>query len=919
MKRHPMIKLLQIALILTLLNISSAFSQQYIIKGKVTDAGSKETLPYVTVMAGQNVYALTDDNGRYEIKINSNVARTITLTVRLVGKKTERYELELNPSQMVVQKDVVLQDNDNYMSEVVVTAKRDDDNVSVSAFKLGKEVIDQSQANSLAELLQLIPGQGIQNPDLQSGQTINFRSANSGQSSLNNSFGISIVMNDNQLNNNANMQGRNPTQTGNFSSLGGGTGFRNSSFEGGENPAGGFDLRQIAVGNIESIEVIQGVASAKYGDLSNGAVIIETSAGKSPINVSIRQARADQNFQVSKGFQLSDNHSIHANIDYLYSRPNLRDEVKSFKRIGGGLMWSAFIGKNKLIKNTLDLRYNTTLDDFRIDPDFASERIVYYERRGQTISNRTFFNLKSLVFDNFKVNFSYNGSYDYAFTEQFVNPGVLPVTGFLGLGINEGTYHPSSYLTTRAIEGRPLNLSSRIDFEKVLGNNKTSHNISYGASYRFDGNFGAGRIFDPTRPLRTSGSISQFGNERPLSFRETNPFMEQFGLYVEDRISGNLFSRAYKFTAGLRLDNQVGNWSYSPRINASYKVSEDLLIYGGFGLSFKAPGLIHLFPGPQFQDIPLINYFNGREAESLFLVYTYQRPNDASQLRPMSTRQREIGLKYKKGIFDLGATAFLNNSNNGFSVNINWVPLDIPVYEITELRENQKPIYQPTSESRRYAVAQRSILNRSNDKSYGFEFLFSTEKIESINSSFQFMMTYYDSYFFTDALQYQQRTNYQLGDPFWFAVYGGTQSQSGNAKGMFTINHHISKLGLIMALRGEVFLYNYIRSFPSTDRAVGYLDENLEYFEIPENERDNSIYDVMSRTEQRGQYFREPKFVYYNAHFNMSKNLGKGVRFTFFANNFLNIRPENLDRTTGVFLGLLNQDPYFGLELKFTY
>ncbi|SIS78198.1 TonB-dependent receptor [Belliella pelovolcani] len=912
-------KLLRIILILTLSSSSFAIAQQYTIRGQITDAKSKETLPFVTVMAGQNVYALADENGRYELKISATSARNITLTVRLVGKRTERIELTLNPSQNVITRDITLQDNDNYMSEVVVTAERDDENVSVSAFKLDKDVIDQSQANSLGELLQLIPGQEIRNPDLQSAQAINFRSANTGQSSLNNSFGISIVMNDNQLNNNSNMQGRNPIQTGGFNSLGGSNSFRSSSFEGGENPGGGFDLRQISVGNIEKVEVIQGVASAKYGDMSNGAIIIETSAGQAPLNFSLRQARADQNFQLSKGFQLSERHSIFANIDYLNSRPDLRDAVKSFNRVGGGLMWSAFIGSGKLIKNTLDLKYNTTLDDFRIDPDFATERRVLYERRGQTVSNRTYFNLETPIFDNFKTVFSYNGGYDYSFVEQFVNPGVLPVTGFLGEGVNEGTFHPSSYRTTRAIEGKPVNISARLDFSKALVYKNTDHNISYGFTYNFNGNYGEGRVFDPLRPLRTSGVVSQFGNERPLSYREINPFLEQFGFYIEDGIKGEFLNKGYNLNLGLRVDNQFNNWSFSPRINSRYNVNENLTLTGAFGISYKAPGLIHLFPGPQFQDIPLINFFNGREIESLYLVYTYQRPNDASQVRPMQAYQREIGAYFKKGLFNVSVTAFLNENKNGFSVNTNRVGLDVPQYELVEVRENQRPIYQPTGEVRIVPVTERQVVNGNYDRSYGFEVVAATKKIEAINTSFSLNLSYYDSYYFNDNLQYLERTNFQPGDPFWFGVYSGTQSQGGNANGLFTINHHISKLGLVMALRGQVFIYNYQRSFPSTDRAVGYLNGNMEFVEIPESERDSPFYDILSRTEQQGNYFRRPEFTYFNAHFNLSKNLGKGIRFSFFANNFLNIRPELLDPITGTFLSFLNQDPYFGLELRFTY
>ncbi|MCH7413834.1 TonB-dependent receptor [Belliella sp. R4-6] len=914
-----MVKNLLLISFLCFVAIQNVCAQQYTIKGKVTDSKTKESLPYVTIMAGQNVYTLADEDGNYELKINNTAARNIVLTIRLVGKRTEKVELDLNPNQNLITRDFVLQDNDNYLSEVVVSAERDEDNVSVSAFKIGKDVIDQSQANSLAELLQLIPGQEIRNPDLQSSQAINFRSANTGQSSLNNSFGIAIVMNDNQMNNNANMQARNPTQGSGFGPLGGGSGFRSSNFGQGENPAGGFDLRQISVGNIETVEVIQGVASAKYGDMSNGAIIIETSAGQAPLNFSLRQARADQTFDLSKGFQLSERHSIFVDMNFLNSRPDMRDAVKSFRRIGGGVMWSAFIGSGKLIKNTLDLKYNTTLDDFRIDPDFGSERIVLYERKAQVVSNRTYFNLKTPVFDSFKSVFSYNGGFDYAFVEQAVNPGVLPVTGFLGEGLNEGTFHPSTYRATREIEGKPVNISARLDFSKNLMSGNIEHSIDYGLTYSFNGNFGNGRVFDPLRPIRTTDVVSEFSNERPLSFRETNPFLEQFGIYVQDQIKGELFKKNYNLNLGLRVDNQINNWSFSPRINTRYKLNDKLTITGAYGLSFKAPGLIHLFPGPQFQDISLINFFNGQEIESLNLMYTYQRPNDASQVKPMKVSQQEIGTYYQSGIFNFSFTAFLKQNRNGFTVNNNRVGLEIPEYEIIEVRENQRPIYQPTGETRIVPVTERRVGNGNFDRSYGFEFTASTKKIEAINTSFSLNLSYYDSYFFDNNLIPLRRGNLQPGDQFWFATYQGAKSQSGNSNGLFTINHHISQLGLVMALRGQVFIYNYQRSFAQTDRAVGYYDSQMNYFEIPENERNDPIYDVLDRSAQAGRYFQRPDFVYFNAHFNLSKNLGKGIRFSFFANNFLNIRPELLDENSGTFLSLLNQDPYFGLELKFTY
>src|SRR5690606_26804744 len=94
---------------------------------------------------------------------------------------------------------------------------------------------------------------------------------------LNNAFGISIIIDDIALSNNANMQGRNPLIRGISNSnlsipIGNFGGDERQTTYSGESTFGGIDLRQIPTESIERIEVISGVAPARYGDLSDGAV-----------------------------------------------------------------------------------------------------------------------------------------------------------------------------------------------------------------------------------------------------------------------------------------------------------------------------------------------------------------------------------------------------------------------------------------------------------------------------------------------------------------------------------------------------------------------------------------------------------------------------------------------------------------------
>ena len=87
--------------------------------------------------------------------------------------------------------------------------------------------------------------------------------------------------------------------------------------------------------------------------------------------------------------------------------------------------------------------------------------------------------------------------------------------------------------------------------------------------------------------------------------------------------------------------------------------------------------------------------------------------------------------------------------------------------------------------------------------------------------------------------------------------------------------------------------------------------------QIPEDEVDDPKYDKLDRVPTDGTFRRNPEFVYFNFHANVSKNIGESVRLSFFANNFLNIRPEAFN-SEGERTGVLNQPPYFGMELRLT-
>ena len=65
--------------------------------------------------------------------------------------------------------------------------------------------------------------------------------------------------------------------------------------------------RTVSASNIESVEVITGIPSVEYGDLSNGVVKVNTRKGKSPFIVEGKVNQHTRMIAVNRGFDLGAN------------------------------------------------------------------------------------------------------------------------------------------------------------------------------------------------------------------------------------------------------------------------------------------------------------------------------------------------------------------------------------------------------------------------------------------------------------------------------------------------------------------------------------------------------------------------------------------------------------------------------------
>src|SRR5690606_21937862 len=132
--------------------------------------------------------------------------------------------------------------------------------------------------------------------------------------------------------------------------------------------------------------------------------------------------------------------------------------------------------------------------------------------------------------------------------------------------------------------------------------------------------------------------------------------------------AGKLLKRDVNLSLGLRGDLQNGYESLSPRLNGRVELVDGLSLTAGYGIQMKSPGLIHLYPGPDYEDYTLLNSYTGSTGQSIYLVYTRVSRDISEDLKPMRSDRAEVGLQYTSENIRVNATVFRNVSRNGITI-----------------------------------------------------------------------------------------------------------------------------------------------------------------------------------------------------------------------------------------------------------
>lgn len=874
-------KILKLILVLFAVTGSSAvlFAQQALLQGTVSDQKG-QPLQLANVYVDElGITVATDYRGEFSISLPITI-QTIHLKVTMVGNISQHLAI---PFKDVNKPLAIRMIPLSYtLEEVSVNPLLESTKNSNSSIIFDEEAIEKVQAFSLMDILNTLPGKTTIAPTIDAPQTITLRGNQGGVYDLNNSLGVAIIMDGVNLSNDANMQARSSSQWGMAGSILSGA----NGTKSGDVPFQGIDLRQIPVETIEKVEVIQGIASAQYGELTDGAILIDRKAAKTPYTLVTNVNGGSTNFSLSKGYGLGKGWgALNLGLNYAISNPNPRDKIKQFDRISSSVMWS--YSRSKYFKNTFSLDYGRRNDEMKFDPDDEDQQTSYTKEFSLRISNRMTITLNSSLVKQANISLSMSTGNQHSYKQWMLNNSPKGYSAKDTTGIYEGVVLSGRYIAQEEIVGKPVTGSANINLNTVAKIGENIHAISYGLSASYSNNGGKGIIADPDRP-RWINSNAQ--NARPYSFQYLDPLIN-YGFFLTDNFSGKVFNKKLRSNLGMRIDQQNGSWTFQPRLSTVLQWNQKLDFTAAFGIASKSPTMAHRYPAPTFLDIPLILAYNSEDA--LYLVYTDKTIADNSHLKPSKSLQAELGVRYRQPLFNTAINAFYKNNSDGFASVQSYKQFTLPSYAYYYDDIKKKIVYNETGEYVNYFnYGNYNIRNILNSKTYGVDWTVNINKIKAIESSFTI----------SNSLLFSEENPNRLdivdlkspieinNENIWYLMYPpASKNKKMTVMSKLGSTTHIPKLGFVIMCNFDLFWINRTSSKYASNiqQAVGFMGSDGIAQSFPSGIAHIPVRDLKLES-------GDIPFIYGCLNLSVAKEIKKRIRIAVTAYNVLDIRPEEL-------------------------
>ncbi len=817
--------------------------------GRVTDRAGEPLATVEVRIEGRDLATLTSADGAYRLAAVPSGPQV--LRAERLGYATARVEVTV-PAGGTVVRNIVLAESALELEELTVTADAVGraEGEAGTASVIESEAIRHQTATSLAGVLELLPGVELSPPGLVAVQQVSLRAIQTtglagGASSTDlAAFGTLIIVDGVPLSNNANLQ----------------TGARAAEIQFATSAGGGIDLRQIPASTIERVEVIRGVPSARYGDLTQGAIIVETRAGAFRPEARTQYDEGTLETSYVGGWELSERHAAVAHVDYArtLSNPGITEDLT--ERWAGQLVhrWGPDAGAGRG-GPALDSRINIyRLVDDRPPSENTRPGVASWAREtGLRISERAHLSLPRGIglFVTTSITRLWQRSYGAA---RFV-AAAKPFTDRLEPGRSEGYFINGEYRSELWVEGDPWLVYGRVEADADRRWAGAHHRLRAGMELRREWNRGAGYIFDMAAPPQITFNGVQ-GYDRPRSF-ESIPALATSALYLDDQVTGTLpFGIGYDLQLGMRLDvlHDDGAWLpdaravvIQPRIAGQLSPRPSLRLRGGWGKTAKVPTVADFHPAPQYHDVVNVNWYANEPDERLAVLTTSILDPTNQALGFATATKSEVGIEVGLGGSAVSLVAFRDRIDNGVGRVQSPRHLLREYYALTDsITGNDVPpeLIEPPVGADTVPVLVRRPTNHIEVASEGLELTATFPEIPWLRTRVQLQGSWIRTDRRSDRTHFgslRTFSNFQLSSvqeraPYWEGFHEVAEQHLVT----YRVIHHQPDLGLVLTAAIQHNLKDSRRDVGATDALswAGYITRAAELVPVPPGERTAPAY-----------------------------------------------------------------------------
>lgn len=849
--------------------------------------------------------------GNYEISVLYFGEKTDIGEVLVSGEFSEfSFEVDITPMTI---------------GEVVVTAKESIGNVTQST--VGRAAMEHLQPSSIADILELLPGGRSKDPSFSSAQTISIREAGISSGNYSTSaLGTQFIMDGVPVSMNANMQ-YSPVYS-NY-----GSSFVNY----------GVDMRTISTDDIESVDIVRGIASAEYGDLTSGLVNIKRKKGGNLLEARFKSDMKSKLFYAGKGFEFFSEDSplmVNAGLGYLDAAADPRNTRQNYRRITGSFRVNRNWKDGDFdYSSGISADYTGSFDHVKSDRDLdfgTYGPIERYSSSYNRFSEIADFSVKSREKRFFR-SFTFKGS--ISFEKDIIDRWKYVAMGSevpISTATEEGEYNvgalPLKYEASMKVEGIPFNAFAKCVAAFFAGTEHFSNDIRTGIEWSADKNYGRGVVFDVEKPF------SPDMNVRPRDFSSI-PAMHRVSFFAEDGMKLKMGRFSLDAMVGIRLSTLLnlgskyrlnGRISPDPRINVTLHFPEFALmgkiakvsLSAGAGWHTKYPTMSYLYPDKIYYDVVQMNYWPSDPSKRLINLRVFKIDPVNYNLNPAMNFKWELRSDMSCNGHFVSAVYFRENMASGFRTSGEVSTFVVKDYDeqsvdISSLDgppDLEKVPYVLDTLLTTYGISN----NGSRTFKEGVEFTYVSPRIKAIMTRLSVSGAWFRTIYRNSLPEYYQPMSVVAGEPYPYIGY--YRDTEGYLREVFNTNFmldtQVPRLGLVFTLSFQCQWFTGSRNLWRSEYPEYYIDRNMQWHEFTKESATDGILSSLVRNSDPSLYRYNSIPFSMNVNLKVTKKIFRDkMSVSVFVNRILDCNPPY--RTNGGLLVRRTVTPYFGMELNF--